>query len=65
MESGGSRLKPCLTPFRINSMSGSCDSWVAQVSNIKSVETLAALGCCIDSERGPASIGRLSPHSAG
>ena len=65
MESGGSRWKPCWTPFRINSMSTSCESSVAQVSNIKSVETLAALGCCIDSERGPASMGRLSPHSAG
>ena len=29
------------------------------------VETLAALGCCINSERGPASMGRLSPHSVG
>ena len=41
-------------------MSGSRESSVAQVSNIKSVETLAALGCCIDSEMGPASMGRLS-----
>ena len=46
-------------------MSGSCESSVAQVSNIKSVETWAALGCCIDSETGPASINKLSPHSAG
>ena len=46
-------------------MSGSCESSVAQVSNIKSVETWAALGCCIDSETGPASINKPSPHSAG
>ena len=46
-------------------MSESCESSVAQGSNIKSVETWAAFGCCIDSETGPASIKKLSPHSAG
>ena len=31
----------------------------------KSVETLAAWGCCLNSEKGPTWIGKLSPHSAG
>ena len=45
-------------------MSGSFESSVAQVSKIKSVETLAAWGCCINSRKGPALISKLSPHSA-
>jgi len=46
-------------------MSGSFDSSAAQVPKIKSVETLAAWGYCIDSKKAPALIGKLSPHSAG
>ena len=46
-------------------MSGSLFSSVAQVSKIKSVETLAAWGYCLNSEKGPALIGKFSPHSAG
>ena len=54
-----------LTPSKIKSMSGSLFSSVAQVSETKSVETLAAWGCCLNSEKGPAWIGKLSPYSAG
>ena len=31
----------------------------------KSVETLAAWGCCLNFDKGPAWIGKLSSHSAG
>ena len=54
-----------LTPSKIKSMSGSLFSSVAQVSKTNSVETLAAWGCCLNSEKEPAWIGKLSPHSAG
>lgn len=39
---------------RINSMSGSLVSYVAGVSKTKSGETLAAWGCCLNSEKGSA-----------
>ena len=54
-----------LTPSKIKAMSGSLFSSVAQVSQTKSVETLAACGCCLNSENGPAWIGKLSSHSEG
>ena len=65
IESGERSWNPCLAPFKIKSMSGSLFSSVAQVPKTKSMETLSAWGCCLNSEKGPTWIGKRSPHSAG
>ena len=46
-------------------MSGSLFSSVAQLPKTKSMETLSAWGCCLNSEQDPTWIGQRSPHSAG